>query len=563
MKTPILLLIFVIGSLSVQGCSVLRKSTVESEAHEEEQISFKAREYFLKGLYLQMEERYSEALIQFHKAQIYDTTSATICNSLAENYIKLNELEPAYYHLSKARSLDPENIETLTLLGEVYFRQRKDSLAIGTYEKILALDPLNEEARNFLFFLYEKNDDVAGKARLYEDLLHIYGKSQTVLKQIVEAYVEQDDFRNALKYINEWLEIDSTNSTIWELRAEAQDNLGETAPAIKSFRKALELEPGNSEAMNSLALLFREQRMYQEVINLYQPVLNKGDNLTARIMMAEAHYFLDQPEQTRELLLPLASRKDVPWGVYDLLGRIELESKNYQKAAGYFQEIVNSDPKNRYGWLFLGFTYSDMGDKEAVSANFRDAVSHLPRDAELWSWYGISLQQQKKFREAVGPFNRALVLDPSNLNALSSLPIVYEELNMVAKSDSIYEFGLQQLPDNPLLLNNYAWSLVERDLRLEEALEMSHKALTAEPENGAYLDTYGWILYKMGDYDGALEWIQKSLEVRPESAVVWEHLGDIFFKLDNVEQARASWQKAFELDPGNKSVNDKLEAHSY
>ena len=68
------------------SCSTTQ-TVVKPTQTESSKISFKAREYYLKGLFLQAEERFSEALVQFHKAQIFDTTSATIHNSLAENYM--------------------------------------------------------------------------------------------------------------------------------------------------------------------------------------------------------------------------------------------------------------------------------------------------------------------------------------------------------------------------------------------------------------------------------------------------------------------------------------------
>ena len=143
-----ILFILVLISYSCKTSRVITKPSNE----EPSKVSFKAREYYIKGLFLQSEERFTEALVQFHKAQIFDTTSATIHNSLAENYIKLNEFEPATYHLHKALSIEPENIDSYRLLGEVYFRQRKDDEAIAAYEKVLKLDPFDDNARNFLFF---------------------------------------------------------------------------------------------------------------------------------------------------------------------------------------------------------------------------------------------------------------------------------------------------------------------------------------------------------------------------------------------------------------------------
>ena len=149
-------------------------------------------------------------------------------------------------------------------------------------------------------------------------------------------------------------------------------------------------------------------------------------------------------------------------------------------------------------------------------------------------------------------------IDPKNINALSSLPVVLEELDLFKQSDEVYEDGVKNLPDNALLLNNFAYSLSERDTRLQEALEMSQKAIELEPENAAYLDTIGWIYFKLKNYKNAESYILQSLELRPNSAVVLDHLGDIYYNLNDISQAKMHWKKSIEIQPDNQSVLDKI-----
>jgi len=556
MKKTNIIITFTITAL-ILSCSPVVK-TQQQPQEDKNKVSFKAREYYLKGLYLQAEERFSEALIQFHKAQIFDTESATIHNSLAENYLKLNEYEPSLYHLNRAEKLAPDNIETQRLLAEVYFRQRKDYQAIDAYKKILALDPYDESARNFLFFLYDKTKEPLKKAELYKDLLNLYGKDTSIFRQLIELYIKQKEWEKALVYLNESLKIDSTNAKNHYLKGSIFESLKEIDSAVVSFKKAVELEP-DENYLNRLTIIYRSAREYQEIINLFSPILEKNpDNLQARFEVAEAHYFLKQLDQSKAILNPLLKKENISWNLYHLLGRIELEEKNYDEAINNFNKVVDLNKENRFGWLFLGFAYSDKGDLATAEETFSSAVTVLPKDASLWEWYGITLQRQKKFSEAIKPFKETLVLDPLNLNALSSLPVVLEELDLFVQSDSIYEVGISRLPDNALLLNNYAYSLSERDIRLEKALEMAQKAIEKEPDSPAYLDTIGWIYYKLNKYSEAEIFILRSLELRPKSAVVLDHMGDVYFKLGDINKARDYWKKSIEIQPDNQTVLDKI-----
>jgi len=549
--------IFIIA-LFLFSCSTSKK-LVSTNITSQEKVSLKAREYFLKGIYLQAEERFSEALVQFHKAQIFDTTSSTIHNSLAENYLKLNELEPAVYHLKKAKKLQPKNIESHRLLGEVYLRQRKDFQAIEAYETALELDPFDDTSRNFLFFLYEKTKQPVAKAQLYENMLDLYGKNKTILTYIAKVYEKQKDYNKVLQYLNMILELDSTDAESHYNKARMLDALKNKKEAIVSYETALKFAPGDTIIIDQLAFLYRTTNQYQKVVDIYKPLLAKNEkNIVARLSMAESYYFLKKNDKTKELLLPVETNERSPWGVYDLLGRVELEAKNYPAAIEYFNKVIHKNKNNRFGWLFLGFTYSDMDDLEKAAETFREAVTYLGKDAALWSWLGVTLQRQKEYAQAIEPFQKALILDPKNTNALSSLPVVLEELDMFAQCDSVYEKGLKALPENALLLNNFAYSLSERDIRLPEALEMSQKAIDMEPENGAYLDTIGWILYKMENYKQARDYILKSIQLRPKSAVVLDHLGDVYYKLDDISNAKKYWKMSIEIKPDNPAVLDKI-----
>jgi Tfp pilus assembly protein PilF len=87
---------------------------------------------------------------------------------------------------------------------------------------------------------------------------------------------------------------------------------------------------------------------------------------------------------------------------------------------------------------------------------------------------------------------------------------------------------------------------------------MSKQAITAEPDNSAYLDTYGWILFRQENYTDAAVYIEKSVATGKASAVVHEHLGDVYLKLGRKEQAIELWKKALEMDSKNETVKEKI-----
>jgi tetratricopeptide (TPR) repeat protein len=92
----------------------------------------------------------------------------------------------------------------------------------------------------------------------------------------------------------------------------------------------------------------------------------------------------------------------------------------------------------------------------------------------------------------------------------------------------------------------------EKNIELEESLRLIRKAIDLEPDNPAYQDSLGWILFRFGKHEEALHHLQLAEELMEEKkekdAVVYDHLGDVYFKLNDLPNARASWQKALEID---------------
>ena len=182
----------------------------------------------------------------------------------------------------------------------------------------------------------------------------------------------------------------------------------------------------------------------------------------------------------------------------------------------------------------------------------------LPNDSRMYLLQGLALTRMDKQEDAVPPLKKAYDLNPKDIPTLSTLALTLDGLHRFKESDRLYEEGLTLDPKSALLLNNYGYSLAERGLQLQRALEMSKQAITVEPENSAYLDTYGWILYLLKNYTDAAAYIEKSIATGKASAVVYEHLGDVYLKLGRNERAMELWKKALELDPKNDSVKNKI-----
>jgi tetratricopeptide (TPR) repeat protein len=87
---------------------------------------------------------------------------------------------------------------------------------------------------------------------------------------------------------------------------------------------------------------------------------------------------------------------------------------------------------------------------------------------------------------------------------------------------------------------------------------MSLQAIDAEPKNESYLDTVGWVYFKLARYEEALKYIGKAIEAGGASATVYEHMGDIQFKLGEKKKAEQFWKQSLEMNSANQGLKDKI-----
>jgi len=553
-----ILIIFQIVLL-IWGCSHTKKFTPSQNKKSE--VSLKARDLYLKGLFYQSEGLYNEALVQFYQALHHDSTSSTIYNSIAENHISLGHYESALILLKKAIIRDPDNVETLDLMADCYFRMRNDEDAINTYKKILKINPYHEDARKYLIFLYKKTNDELGLAEQYEQLNEYYGHDPKNLSEMAEIYLKYKEFDKALDAYNRIIKQDS-------LDVQANYNIGNVyklqgkiEEARTAYLRALELKSDYYLAIQDLALLYGSEQKWQDVIDVIEGGRYQVDSLKLlpQMLVAEAYYNLKNYDKAREKILPILENKEAPKEFYELIARVEFETKNYEEARNYLNYLLSKDEKNKMAWLFLGVTFLETDKPDSAAIIYEKALQKFPDDAAILGFYGSTLQQLEKYEQALPLLIKSHKINPDNLNVIYSLTLVYESLQQSEQTDSLYEASIQQFPNNAMLLNNFSYSLSERNIRLEEALDMVKKALEIEPNNGAYLDTIGWIYYKLKNYNEAEKFIKQAIKVRENSAVVFEHLGDVYYELEKYNLARESWQKALDIQPQNEELILKLE----
>ena len=132
----------------------------------------------------------------------------------------------------------------------------------------------------------------------------------------------------------------------------------------------------------------------------------------------------------------------------------------------------------------------------------------------------------------------ALVIFPESRNTKHNLALIYDVTNEWVKSDKLYTELISSDSLDAQAYNNFAYSLVERKENLDLALELSLTAIRLSPQSAAYLDTAGWIYYKMKQFDKAVKYIEESLEIDSSNITIQQHLNEIINYRTELNQSK-------------------------
>ena len=134
----------------------------------------------------------------------------------------------------------------------------------------------------------------------------------------------------------------------------------------------------------------------------------------------------------------------------------------------------------------------------------------------------------------------------------------YERLGDYQKADEDLKYSLKINPDDAYVLNYLAYSWLERDYKIEEAMEMLEKAYALRSNDPYITDSIGWAYYLIENYIEAEKYIKKAVELMPEDPTVNDHYGDILWKLDRNIQARYFWSYVLSLDDADEDIKEKV-----
>lgn len=548
--------------IAALGC----RQSVETTGSEKTPFRTKDREralrHYIEGLTYEQRGEYAKAILEYQDALRYDNDPA-IYFAISKNYSILGKHALAAQMGQQAVTLDPANRIYHENLAEIYLNAFEIDKAIAAYESVVKLDSSYIEGWYNLARLYQMRKPLKAIA-LYREMLDRFGALWDVYAQLLSLYSSMGKFDEAAGVVHDMLQIDPGNYELRRTLASLYLQSGKKDEALGVYLELLERDPHDLEVRAAIAHVYLLQQQYERAAAQLESVL-RSDSLSVETQLRFGQYF-GSFLQKDSIAAPYAFaifekiRDNYPndWRPYWFLGIIAGIMHKDSAAMANLERVTQLEPSNPDGWTYYASLFLDRADYQRAVDILQQALVHVPDEARIHFLLGISYHRLKRNEDAVRVLERAVELNPRDVNTLSALALVYDELKRYEDSDRIYEEALKIDSTNHLILNNYGYSLAERGVQLERALEMAKEAVRQQPENSSYLDTIGWVYFKLGNYEEAERFILKAIEHGESSPVVLEHMGDVYAKVGKKDKALEYWQKALDRDESNQSLRAKI-----
>ena len=445
--------------------------------------------------------------------------------SLAELQIGAGNAEEAIEILKKFNEEQPGSLNVLTTLGDAYAQVEEFESAADAYSGALLLDEDNIDLMRALAQALFFADRLEEAVELYERLIVEDPEDALAYLRIGQIH------RDQMKY------------------DEAREHL----------TKAAQLVPDSTEIRFNLALVNRDSGRFDEALSQVRELLRE----------TEQSRYTDAERRNRRVFLThvailnsMMERFDRAIEAFGEIKAIERDSDGtvdsyivdmYRSADEVDRALEHSNsaladyPENRQLLIQNADLMALEGHVEQGIAALLEMTTDDEEDLQIFSSMINIYQREKDFEAAQGVLDDAQkqFADDEQVHFLQGA--IFEQQNNHEEAEAAFRKALEIEADDPAVLNYLGYMLADNGVKLEEALEMIQKAVEADPINGAYLDSLGWVYYRLDRMDLAEQYLKRALLFARSDPTIHEHMGDLYLKTDRIDEARAEYEKSIEL----------------
>ncbi len=523
--------------------------------------------YLRFGRVFQLAKKYDLAIRAFRRGLVYDTDEPLLLLYLSQTYQEAGRNEEALVTVEKFLKRQPRGRDTYDTLVKILVSLKRENEIIPRLEKYKELDPRNVPLQYALAERYKVAGQLEKAKAIYSNLLDEQKETQgfaETFPRLVKERKTEELITLLVRATGRLRRLDPIRAQIEELAADAvyTDEVLETGLKLISANPA-PFDPQDGWIV--LVNLSTEAKRPEKLVKLLRWSLNRVPNpIIYRELvqtLSDLNRLADAEMALRELFDKFRDERSTRNLVQ--LGRIQARAEKIPEAIATVRGALEQDPNDAEATVVLALILNQSGKSDEAIATLKASLRLEPNNPELTSLLGSLLTQAGKNDEAITLFKELIDKNPNNDDVLrvarSTLSTIYTNLGDYGKGEAELEILFARTPDDPTVNNDLGYLYADQGKNLDKAEGMIRKALVEEPDNGAFLDSLGWVLFKRGKVEEARGPLEKAVaNPKNEDATVNDHLGDVYFQLQEPTKAKSAWERAEKLATQAKPPDRRL-----
>jgi tetratricopeptide (TPR) repeat protein len=489
-----------------------------------------------------------------------------------------NDMQKAESEMKVAVKLDPNSEEAVATLAQLYTDEG------DTTHALQVLSAVPDAARSAKLYAalgaaYEQRKDYKSAIEAYKHAIMLDRDNLDAIRGLAENYLNDGQMDAALDQYKVIADANPEDAQTYLRMAEIYRRQGKYDLALENLKKADTMVPDSMEVPYNMAAVYEAQGRYDDAVKLLQDLVKKTDGAQSQADRNNRAIFIERlgmvyREQenyptavdTFRKMLTLGEENERS-GYGDIIDTYR-DAKEWSQATAVAKEAVQKMPSDRDLRLVLDSQLADMGDPDKALSDARSLLKGSSDDREVYVRLAIMYTRAKRWNDALDSLAKAEQLstkgdDKAYVEFLRG--DLYQREKMFDQAEAEFNKVLAVTPpsdpQSAATLNYLGYMNADRGVKLDESLNYIKTALSFDPNNGAYLDSLGWVYFKLGKYDLAEENLTKAAVHMGSDPTVQEHLGDLYQRTGRLKLAAVHWDRA--VQEWNKTVPAEQDTEAF
>jgi tetratricopeptide (TPR) repeat protein len=465
----------------------------------------------------------------------------------------LDEVEAALPLAQRWQALAPDNPRARQMLALALLRNQRLDEAVPQLDAARAAAS-NDGQDGFatLGNLFSQVDDKPLVLQVMTRLRALHADSVYALYYYALAAQEANQSPAALEALNTILVRDPQWGPAYLLRAQLLMDANDKDAALQGLADGVAKLPDNRNLRNGYARLLVNTKRLDEARQQFRILSEQNPKdpealFALGLLASEAKQFDDAVGYFNRILELGVRRSET----YYELGRVEELRKNYLKAKEWYARVSDEE---RYlsAQVKIGQMLAKAKDFPAMAAHFIKLRQDNPQQVvTLFVSEGEILREEKRYQEGFDLLSQALEQHPNDKELLYARSLLAERLDRLDLLEKDLRTLIASDPQHGQALNALGYTLADRTDRHQEALGYLQQAIALLPNDAAVVDSMGWVLYRLGQYDPALVYLRRAYGLSEDDEIA-SHLAEVLWVSGHQEEARELWRRALEKEPDSE-----------